>query len=95
MKKLSPLILFILLSGGVAAQSNSKLPANAETFIKNQFKQLFLTKAEDIFNANPDLFKQFDRIGGGKIRNFSEFETLINHQSFDINHPIFNFIKVE
>ena len=54
---------------------------------------MFIVKADRIFNANQNSWKQFDRISGGKIRNLDEFEALINHSSFDTNHPIFNFIQ--
>jgi len=54
---------------------------------------LFIAKTDRIFNANQNLWKQFDRIGGGKIDDLDDFETLINHSSFNTNHPIFNFIQ--
>jgi hypothetical protein len=92
MKKRLSLILFILLSGGVEAQNNNKLPANAETFIKNQFKQLFLTKAED-------MFKPVDQ-GGLGIAKMQQLFGVDNISNFldeidDISNPIYNFIKVE
>ena len=69
------------------------LRGNTEAVLKELWKKVFENKATDIYNANPNLWKQFDRIGGGKIRNLTDFENLRNHSTFDINHPIFNFIK--
>ena len=93
MKKRLSLILFILLSGGVAAQNNNKLPANAETFIKNQFKQLFLTKQNEIFdviwnnnNLRTSLFTHSD-----EMEAFTEFENMIN----SIDTSLYSFIKIE
>ena len=65
----------------------------SESQVKSAFKALLTNKKTEVFEANPNLWKQFDRIGGGKIRNLTDFENLLNHSTFDINHPIFNFIK--
>ena len=65
----------------------------SESQVKSAFKALLTNKKTEVFEANPNLWKQFDRIGGGKIRNLTDFENLLNHSTFNINHPIFNFIK--
>ena len=63
--------------------------------VKLAFKSMLSnpTKRAEIFNSNPNLWKQFDRFGGGKIEDIDDFEELINHPSFGIHHSIFNFIK--
>ncbi len=63
--------------------------------IKNRFMNVFQANAENIFKKNPDLFKIYDRIGGGKIEDWEDFVELVNHNSFNTNHPLFNFIKLE
>lgn len=63
--------------------------------IKNRFKSVFENNAEHIFNKNPKLFKLYDRIGGGKIEDWEDFVELVNHSSFNTNHSLFNFIKLE
>ncbi|MEX1003049.1 MAG: hypothetical protein WDZ35_13105, partial [Crocinitomicaceae bacterium] len=63
-----------------------------ETQVKNAFRDLFVSKVDEIFEANPDIFKQFQKVGGGNIENLDDFETLLNHESFNIDHPLFNFI---
>jgi hypothetical protein len=100
MKKRLSLILFILLSGGVAAQNNNKLPANAETFIKNQFKQLFLTKQNEIFdviwnnnNLRTSLFgpisqNQLNLVKDSKKAIFSNWVNTMDNK-------IYKFIKIE
>lgn len=66
-----------------------------ESQVKIAFKDLFQTKKTEIFNANPDLWKQFDRVGGGKIEDIEDFIKLLNHSTFDVQHSMFNFIKVQ
>jgi hypothetical protein len=76
--------------------------ASAETHLKSLWKKAFQntdpTKgptSTDIFNTNPNLWKQFDRVGGGKIEDVEDFQELINHSTFNINQSIFSFIKAE
>ncbi|WP_212906263.1 hypothetical protein, partial [Capnocytophaga stomatis] len=59
--------------------------------IIEQFKEMYLKNAEDIFEANQNLFKTYDRVGGGKIRNLSDFKVLLKNN--EANHSMFNFIK--
>ncbi len=60
--------------------------------IKNRFKTVFKNNAEDIFNANQDLFKQFDRLDGtGKIDDWEDFLELVSDDNF-VNHPMLDFI---
>jgi hypothetical protein len=68
----------------------------SESQVKNAFKELLSIpeKKMEIFNANPNLWKQFDRIGGGRIEDIEDFIELLNHSTFSINHPMFDFIKV-
>lgn len=63
--------------------------------IVEQFRKMYEKNAEQVFKANPNLFKMYDRIDGGKIRNLSDFENLLKSNKIDSKHPIFNFIKVE
>lgn len=73
-----------------------KLGENGEAFIKGQFKDLFIAKAEEVFNANPTLFKGFDKLDGtDKIFDADDFIELVNSKQFNIDHPIFNFIKIQ
>ncbi len=67
----------------------------AEAAMKLKWKTVFTNKKTEVFEANPNLWKQFDRIGGGKIEDIEDFIELLNHQSFNTNHPIFNFIKAQ
>ena len=69
--------------------------ANPDIFVKGKFKSLISSNKKEFFEANPDLWKQYDRIGGGKIEDIDDFIELIDHPSFNINHPIFDFIKTE
>ena len=66
------------------------------TTVKNAFKELFTQKADEIFEANKNLFKQFNSIDGQRnIQDVDDFIDLINDNGLTINHPIFNFIKSE
>jgi hypothetical protein len=93
MKKRLSLILFILLSGDVAAQNNNKLPANAETFIKNQFKQLFLTKQNEIFDVIWNNNNLRTSLFSGRTESAARtyFTSLVDNES----SVLYNFIKVE
>ena len=76
-----------------------KLSANGETFIKNQFKELFIAKAEDMFeviwanqNLRGSLFdnvNEFDDVIKAQKRGV--FNTWVNNQ----DEILFKFIKVE
>ena len=61
--------------------------------VKGAFKELFVAKADDIYNTSPSIFNQFDRIGGGKIEDLEDFIELVNHKTFNTNNQMFNFIK--
>ncbi len=63
---------------------------------KGAFKELFVAKADDIYNTSPSIFNQFDRIGGVKLKNkdLEDFIELVNHNTFNTNHQMFNFIKI-
>jgi hypothetical protein len=63
--------------------------------VKTMWQNVFKTRKTEMFNANPDLWKQFDRIGGGKIEDVEDFIELVDHSSFKIDHPFFDFIKVQ
>lgn len=62
---------------------------------KKGVKEFFKKNAEDVFEANPNLFKTYDRVGGGKVRNLSDFENLLKDNNTNSNHPMFNFIKTD
>ena len=68
--------------------------ADPKDYIAGKFKTFFKENSSAIFDSNPDLWKQFDRIGGGKIDDVDDFIELINHISFNSSHPILNFIKI-
>ncbi|WP_123867212.1 hypothetical protein [Flavobacterium oreochromis] len=63
--------------------------------VKEKMKNVFKNNAKDIFLSNQTLFKQYDKIGGGKIEDWEDFVELLNHSSFSANHQMFNFIKVK
>jgi hypothetical protein len=71
-----------------------KVP-DPSAFIKGEFQKFFKNNNKEIFRSNPDFFKKFERIDGGKIEDYEDLAELISHDSFQLNHPIFDFIKVE
>lgn len=64
----------------------------SEAIVKGKFKDLFILKAEEIYNSKPSLFNQLDRIGGGKVSSPVDFVELTNHSTFTTNNILFNFI---
>jgi hypothetical protein len=64
-----------------------------DKFVKGEFQKVFKENAEELFNQNPDLFKQLNKVGGGKIENVSQFRQLIDDNSFI--DQLSTFIKIE
>ncbi len=73
-----------------------KLGANGETFIKNQFKDLFIAKAEDMFNnlGRPKMEQLFLIEGIEEIENANQFKFLLNNNSAFRENAL-KFIKIE
>ena len=57
------------------------------SIIKGEFRKLFSSKSEEIFNSNPTLFQQY-------FPDVSSFKAFMSNPNADLNHPIFNFITV-
>lgn len=55
---------------------DAKKFANREKIVE-QFKKIYEKNAEQVFEANQNLFKAYDRVNGGKIRNNSLKETFL------------------
>jgi hypothetical protein len=89
MKKHLLHILFILFTVNAVAQ-------NGKTFIKNQFKQLFLTNAEDLFTYLGDAkIQQLFLVNGiSEIRDANHFKSLLNNNVTFRNNAL-KFIKTE
>jgi hypothetical protein len=86
MKKHLLHILFILFTVNAVAQ-------NGETFIKNQFKQLFLSKPNEIFQVIWNNNNLRTSLFGGRTESAAStyFTSLIDNE----NSILYNFIKAE
>ena len=67
--------------------------ANALSKMKDQWKKVFESKADEIFDANPSLFNNYRLKDGTKITDSELFEEFI--EEVTETHSIFNFVKVD
>ena len=65
----------------------------ADIFVKGEFQKVFRDNAKELFEQNPNFFKQFKGIDGKTIESLPAFEKLVKDESFV--KQLSNFIKVE
>ena len=62
-------------------------------FVREQFQGVFKKNAKELFEQNPNFFKQFKGIDGKTIESLPAFEKLVQNESFV--KQLSNFIKIE